>query len=342
MTEPKTPELLLVAGVGRSGTSLMTGVLGGIGWHLPQPEVEADETNPRGFSEPRWVVDFHQKLLRAKRVTVNDARPAAFADTRAAGERPAAREELRAWLKGEFAQSPAVAVKDPRTSWFLPLWAECARDIGVATSFVTMLRHPAEIIASARKSYGTRQTAASRAGAWINVTLVTELQTRGARRAFVRYEDLIADWEREIRRVGTALGRPDLATLSRTDHPAVDAFVDPTLHRNRVGWDEFDVPDRLRDLAEDVWRDVQLLVDPAADTAAVEARLDAARTAYEQLYAESEALAWSSITAAEKAARRASRNGSPAAAAAPSLRVRLARRIPARYRSSVRRALGRS
>ena len=42
-----------------------------------------------------------------------------------------------------------------------------------------MLRHPAEIIASAKKSYGDWQTDASRARAWLNVILETERVTRG-------------------------------------------------------------------------------------------------------------------------------------------------------------------
>jgi len=71
-------ELILVVGVGRSGTSLLTGILGQLGVHIPQPEVKADDTNPRGFGEPRWVVDFHTRLLREQRITVNDSRPQAW------------------------------------------------------------------------------------------------------------------------------------------------------------------------------------------------------------------------------------------------------------------------
>ena len=37
------------------------GILGQLGFHIPQPEVQADDTNPRGFGEPRWVVDFHSR-----------------------------------------------------------------------------------------------------------------------------------------------------------------------------------------------------------------------------------------------------------------------------------------
>ncbi|MGZ4640147.1 MAG: sulfotransferase family protein, partial [Actinomycetes bacterium] len=52
--------LVLVAGVGRSGTSVFAGILRQAGFHVPQPEVDADSTNPKGFGEPRWVVDFHR------------------------------------------------------------------------------------------------------------------------------------------------------------------------------------------------------------------------------------------------------------------------------------------
>ena len=39
--------IVLVVGVGRSGTSLLAGALGQLGFHIPQPEVTADETNPK-------------------------------------------------------------------------------------------------------------------------------------------------------------------------------------------------------------------------------------------------------------------------------------------------------
>src|SRR4051794_18615495 len=172
-------KLVLVVGVGRSGTSLLTGILGQVGFHVPQPEVEADDTNPRGFSEPRWVVDFHTRLLTERRVTVNDARPAAWESTATAAGDEAARAELREWLAGQLAEAPSVVVKDPRPGWFLPLWTAVAAELGVEMPFVTMLRHPAEVLASATKSYGTWQTPGSRAAAWVNVTLETERATRG-------------------------------------------------------------------------------------------------------------------------------------------------------------------
>jgi hypothetical protein len=322
--------LVLVVGVGRSGTSLLAGILGQVGFHIPQPEVQADDTNPRGFGEPRWVVDFHTRLLRERRVTVNDARPAAWESTGAAAGIAAVREELRAWLGAQLEESGAIVVKDPRTVWFLPLWMRCAAEADVPISFVTMLRHPAEVVASARRSYGPWQTDMSRTAAWLNVILETEHATRGMPRAFVRHEDLLGDWAREAARVGAQIDSPLLQSIDRARFPQVDGFVDPTLHRNRVGWQELDVAPRLHTMAEDVWQRMQALAAPDGDTPAALAALDAARASYVALYTEAEAISQSSVTAAKP--RRGGRKSPP-----PSLRVRLARRVPVRYRRRLRR-----
>ncbi|HEX6655408.1 MAG TPA: sulfotransferase family protein, partial [Candidatus Limnocylindria bacterium] len=285
-----TARLILVVGVGRSGTSLLTGILGALGIRIPQPEIQADDTNPRGFGEPRWVVGFHRRLLRELRVTVNDARPTAWDLTGGTGTSG----ELRDWLIGQLANPGTVAVKDPRTVWFLPLWARTAEGMGVQPRYVTMLRHPAEIVRSAQRHYGNWQTDAGRAAGWLNVMLESERATRGGLRAFARYEDLLADWHTEVQRLGRQVELPDLATAER--RPAVDQLVDPSLHRNRARWDGLEVSEPLRALAEQSWELVQRLVHE--DGAEVRAELDAARAEYRRLYADAEAIASSSVVAA--------------------------------------------
>jgi hypothetical protein len=288
--------LLLVVGVYRSGTSLLAGILGQLGLHIPQPEVEADETNPRGFSEPRWVVDFHKRLLDDRLVTTHDARPAALELTRALSADDEVYTELRDWLRPQLGTAGELVVKDPRNVWFLPLWTRCAADLGVETSFATTLRHPAETLISARRAYGEWQTDASRAAAWVNLMLETERATRGAGRVFVRYEDLLADWAAQVRRMGERLELPALAEADRSRHPGIDEFVDPSLHRNRERWDGLVVPAALREMAEHVWTLMQSLSgsDAEADTA----RFDAARAGYDALYADAERIAQSSIVSA--------------------------------------------
>jgi hypothetical protein len=316
--------LVVVAGSGRSGTSLFTGILQRLGYHVPQPEVPADETNPRGFAESQWVVDFHTRLLRAARVQVSDARPAAWALTAEVGLDDAVRNELRAWLELRFRVAGHLIVKDPRLSWFLPLWRACAEDLGVTPRFVTMLRHPAAVIDSKQRWYGEWQGDVARAAGWVQQMLYTERATRDSPRVFVHYEDLLEDWTRAVARVGDAL---DLAVIR--DAPAtamrdVHGFVDRTLSRSRAEWDDgMKIPAALRAQADDVWALVSSLASaPDVDVAL---RLDTLRAAYVDLYAEAEAIAQSSIAAAR---------GRPAARL-PAPALRIVRRVPRRYRHSV-------
>ncbi len=47
--------VVFVVGSGRSGTSTMAGTLQTLGLHVPQPEVVADATNPKGFGANRLI-----------------------------------------------------------------------------------------------------------------------------------------------------------------------------------------------------------------------------------------------------------------------------------------------
>jgi hypothetical protein len=292
------PRLVLVAGAGRSGTSLMTGILSKLGMSVPQPEIAADETNPRGFSEPRWVVDFHVRLMRTRRLTSLDGRPTAIEMAAAAAADADVSGTLRSWLKVQFVGANQVVVKDPRIVWFLPLWQQCAHDLGITTNIVTMLRYPTEVIASARTWYGDWQSDPSRACGWINVMLETERISRDVPRAYVGYTDLLTGWQAQIERVGAALDIASLATPDPIRVSAVDSFVDPDLRRQTVGWEGMGVPDRVRQLAEEVWHGL-LGFSREADQPSPE-QLAGWREDYVRIYTEAEQVAQSTIRAAAK------------------------------------------
>jgi hypothetical protein len=315
--------LVLVAGSGRSGTSLFSGILQRLGFHVPQPEVPADDTNPRGFAESQWVVDFHTRLLKSARVQVSDARPAAWALTADVGLDEEVQRRLREWLGTQFGEADDLIVKDPRLSWFLPLWRRCAEDLGAAPRFVTMVRHPAAVIDSKQKWYGGWQGDVGRAAGWVNQMLFTERATREAPRVFVRYDDLLDDWTQTVARVGEvidlAVVRDAPATAMRRAHE----FVDRALSRSRPDWGDMRIPAPLRAQADEVWELVSAL---AGDGPADEARLDAVRAAYVALYEDAEAIAQSSVHAARRPAVER-RSATPA--------PRLVRRVPKRYRRMV-------
>lgn len=314
-TPPSTPvddpetaaaprRVVLVAGSGRSGTSTFAGILQRLGVLVPQPEVEPDETNPRGFAEPRWVVDFHTGLLRRSGVHGSDARPQAWPEVSGLVARDDVQAELLAWLEPHVAQAPELVIKDPRLSWWLDLWRAVVPRAGATPVVTTMLRAPTEVIASKDTYYGSNLPPANRAAAWVNMMLHTELHTRDMPRAFIRYQDLLADWRSALDRVD---GQLQIRATRSTDEGRlrkVDEFVDPSLRRVDRTWDELEVPAWLVDTAEATWHHLDRLAEPGGDQGEVRAALDELRAAYATRYAEAEAVAQSSVLA-ERAAQRA-------------------------------------
>ena len=295
--EAARKRLVIVAGVGRSGTSLFTTILGMTGFHVPQPEVVADSTNPKGFGEPQWVVDFHGRNLRSRRVSVWDSRPAAWEDTAQAADDRNTFAELKSWLAVQFVGRDSVVVKDPRIGWFLPLWEKAATELGVDVSFASLLRHPAEAVSSAIKWYGDWQSPASRTLSWVNIMLETEYATRDSRRVFVRYDDLLADWSGEMARVGETLDIPVLREIPVEVRRQVDEFVDPTLHRQKVTFADVGVPQQVEAMTEDVWKQFTALSVAGGDSGENRAVLDESRERYHAFYSDAEDIAQSTIHA---------------------------------------------
>ncbi|HEY7004384.1 MAG TPA: sulfotransferase [Gaiellaceae bacterium] len=331
--------LVLVAGSGRSGTSLFSGILQRLGFYVPKPEVPADSTNPRGFAESKWVVDFHAKLLRRAGVQTADARPAAWAHTADVGLDEDAQEELSIWLGKQFKSSDHIIVKDPRLSWFLPLWRRAAQSAGVSPRFATVLRHPAAVVESKQRSYGGWQTDVNRTAGWLNQTLFTERATREGPRVFVRYEDLLEDWTKIVGRVGETLDLSVIRDAPAASIVSVHEFVDRGLSRSRAAWDDYAIPQALREQVDVVWELISRLAEEdGRDEEAVLDELEVARAAYVSLYEDAEAIAQSSIVAAQRVRARKAKPGNKLFRVAGKMPRRYKERIPVRWRKAAFRA----
>lgn len=326
-------KVLFVVGAGRSGTSTIAGITKLLGLHVPQPEVTADETNPKGFGEPAWCVEFHDRLLKAANVQVSDSRPDAWFET----GRIAAHEEERAraadWLAPHFAEASELVVKDPRLSWFLTLWQAAALRVDASAVTATMLRPPAEVVGSKQKYYANRLGSAHLAASWVNMLLHTERATRdGGARGFVRYADLLDDWVRTTQQLAETLELQSILHAKSEQIRDVHRFVDPGLRRVTTDLADLGLPGRLHDLVAGTWEELNKLAEPGGDTAQVRETLDQLREEYAELYSEAEAISRSSVVAAE---HRLKRRG-PAAPAAPApASASVADRIPHGVRAAI-------
>jgi len=300
-----SPRLVIVTGSGRSGTSTVAGTLKRLGVHLPQPEKPADDANPRGFYETQWVNDFHKSILDPIPVRTGDSRPGMAEQAASAASDPDVVDQLRTWLAGQL-DHPQVLVKDPRAFWVHDLWRTVATDLGLDLSFLTMVRHPAEVMKSRESAFlgdkpdeFRRQREVSNVAGWCNVAFESERATRGDRRCFVRYDDLVTDWRGVVQQVVDHLGLEVDADVADPEAPhPVDDFVDPGLHRSQVSWDQVDVPEPLRDVAERTWQAVNVLVAAPHDQGAVD-DLAGLHAGYVRLHEFAAAMALDDLTAAE-------------------------------------------
>ena len=302
--------LVLITGTGRSGTSTMAGTLHHLGLTVPGPYLGANASNPRGFFESRWATRFHKRITAAAGIHDMDSRPTAF-DRVQATLPSAAREELDRFL-GRHAGETQLVVKDPRSVWVQRLWREAATEAGFGIRYLSMLRHPAEVVGSRSAYYADPTDAAGRrryeifnVARWVNNSLVNERETRGQRRSFVTYNDLLEDWRTTVTRVADDLGLALADDLAVGGHHPVDDFIDPDLRRVRVTWEDLEIPEELRVVADGVW-DAHLELEASSGVSeTASAHLDELSRRYERLFQDAAAISHDALEEAILEARQA-------------------------------------
>jgi hypothetical protein len=305
-TELRSRCLVIVAGPGRSGTSLVTGLMGRLGFLVPQPEISPNATNPKGFGEPTWALSFHKRVMRSVGVDHGDTRPDAIDLVTGAAAGQAVLRELVEWLDDQFVISDRVVVKDPRLVWFAELYRAAAAQLGVGFGVVTMVRHPAETIRSADMAYGGLPVSTRTAG-WINGALTTERTTRPMNRVLVEYEELMGDWRKTLEVVEERLGVEFTSRATAAQFADADDLLDVTLRRSHPGWADLGVPTALQDTAMQTYNALCTLTDLSADdtgpAAAAWRELDRLTDTYTSGYHTALDVVWSSTTAALAAER---------------------------------------
>jgi hypothetical protein len=309
-------KLVLITGTGRSGTSTMAGMLHHLGLYVPGPYLEANESNPKGFFESRWAIAFHRKITTSARIDFFDSRPSALLRAREVVG-PELRRELVDFLREHSAQHDQVVVKDPRAVWAHQVWREAAAEAGLELCHISMLRHPAEVVGSRRTYYvksddpeDVRRYELINVARWINNSLIGERETRGRRRAFVRYVDLLADWRSAAQRLVEDLGLQfDADVTSRGPHE-VDEFIDSGLRRHAaVTWSDLQVPADLQAVAEATWEDLARLADHHGADPEIEADLDRQAERYDLVVAQAAGISYDLIQEARADGRRQGADG---------------------------------
>ncbi len=216
---------ILVLGMHRSGTSVVTGALSLLGATPPAKMLPPASDNPSGFWEAASVIGVNDWILNEGGATWYDC--LGFdAGALNARTRATALTFIMLCMRSEFGGAPLKLIKDPRLCLLLDLWLPALSAAGSPPAVVLVLRSPDEVAAS----LAVREDLPLGIGAalWLRYMLDAEFATRGCPRHVLAYDDLLEDWRAALTQTGqrTAITWPvglDSAAA------AMDRFVDARL-----------------------------------------------------------------------------------------------------------------
>ena len=206
----------------RSGTSALTRVLNLLGCALPDNLLGAGVGNETGHWEAASVVTLNDQIFASAGTRWDDWGPLND-DWRQSPLRDEMLHKASAVIEEHADLGSLFAIKDPRLCRLADVWLAAMEEAKVEPSAVLMVRNPAEVIASLE----SRDLMAPEYGQllWLRHALDAEFFSRGSKRVFCRYDQLLSNWFSVIDRVRIGLG----VTLPRNS-PSVHLEIEQYLN----------------------------------------------------------------------------------------------------------------
>ncbi|ASV84520.1 sulfotransferase family protein [Ochrobactrum quorumnocens] len=240
MNVSKSPEKkrtgIIVLGMHRSGTSVLTRIINILGAALPVNCLGANESNATGHWEPRSLIWLHEQMLQESGSQWDDWR--SFEFTRMPPDRQAHfTYEISRLLREEYETAPIFVLKEPRISRFVPLYIAAFKMWGVEPKFVLTNRNPLEVAASLHvRDKITRGYALL---IWLRHELDAERATRGHSRTFVSYEGMLDDKWPIIEKI-VKLVEDTAFVLTEGSDNEIDEFLSPRYRHHQMAIEDLE------------------------------------------------------------------------------------------------------
>lgn len=213
---------ICIAGMHRSGTSLIAGALGLAGVDLgPEDDLmPAKDDNPKGFFENLEVVQVNDDLLAQLGGSWQDP-PLQRDGWHLRDDIQVYRRRIRALVEQHFGAAEHVAWKDPRISLLLPVWVP---DAGIG-EVVLVLRDPREVVQSVMARSNLDEFQAARL--WTRYTV--SLLHAWPRPTIVEYERFLDD---PVTGLQDLCDRLSLPPPQPESHKKIRDLADPSLRHH--------------------------------------------------------------------------------------------------------------
>jgi len=275
---------IIVLGMHRSGTSMLTRVLSLAGCHLPRTLMAAGVGNELGHWESEAIVKFDDEVLSEAGSDWRDwqaVNPGWYAS-------PAYEQALNRGvdvMRSEYEGSSFFVVKDPRMCKLMPLWRDVFSQAQVEPLYVISVRRAGDVAASLEArgidepAYGTSAWQIFGGLLWLRHILEAEKHTRGHARIFVGFSQIMNDSQAVLSRLSShfELAWPRRSSLVDEE---IAQFIQPEV--NRVGQRARKAGDRQSAWISEVEEIFMRWTEHGEDSSDFP-RLDAALTALDEI-----------------------------------------------------------
>lgn len=214
---------ILVLGMHRSGTSAFTRMLNLLGCDLPQALMEGWEGNLKGHWESNAIRALNDDILASAGSEWDDwmeFNPQWYESPAFDGFFKRAQDVLR----DDYGTSSFFVLKDPRNCRLARFWFMVLEKVDVEPLVAIPLRNPLEVV----QSLGRRNDAHPDMAllAWLRHVLDAEHGSRGRRRVFTYYDELLDNWAGVADKVQHGLGIT-WPRFSKRVGKEIEEFLDP-------------------------------------------------------------------------------------------------------------------
>ena len=223
--------IILVIGMGRSGTSALTKGLTTMGVSImPASSTVCNSFNEKGYWEDQEIQMVNSELARCLSVRKKHSRsfiPMTEEENDFLCNQSFFAEAI-ALLSQKTSTSQSLGIKDPNITLFLPFWKRVFQVAKITPSFVIALRDPVSVVASMNQftEKSSEESCWNLFWVWISFLLSCVEHTESHPSIIVDYQELLQDPASQMKRVAHALNL-------EIDHDLVknysDDFVDPGL-----------------------------------------------------------------------------------------------------------------
>ncbi len=235
MSINNSPQITVVLGSGRSGTSVITKALQNLGCYLGDNLTPPNDMNPKGFFEDnRIVYEVNEKVLTHLKTTWSDILP--FDATSMDPTLGKIQEHAKDILQEKFKHSSWCAFKDPRTSRLLPFWQSLFEKTNIQDNYVIALRNPLSSVASFQLYDNIHYTQGFLLWLASVIPAVTNILNKAT--LIVSYEELINNPSKQLGRMKNFYSHLSISNEADMINYS-ENFLDRSLFRNQFSYDDF-------------------------------------------------------------------------------------------------------